>query len=442
MLSIRPSLQLPFALGAISLFLLPLVVSPSPIFGQEVERITRENRRHIEGDEVLLMGGWGPHLRSILSSPGGDVWFVHDAGHDVLNNAGLRYRRRIDGQWIAAGSIDFVPPLKIQQNLAHVLIGTVIHSYGVDRPRRRLVECTFNTLSAGTASCADVEVNGQPLKLEANTNYIGAALSPDGYPVVWWSKTRLPGEASGKLFHLWRFSDRWNGPVETPVRIGEQTYANLAYARPAFAGRNRLELLGELEEGELHRTVQVTIRIAPDYPTAELSLVGPAERTFAAEDLWVDRRGGLHAITAAISPANSGFYFYRAPGEAWRFVQALPGLTVARFQESSFDAVLYLLADESGRLVLRSRSIDGHSGPLDFDGFAHRVVPWPFTPALSQPNAIYSMSRAYQTRDVHGLHFGLVGDSPAADDQVFYLHGPLVTLEAIASSPAAATAAE
>ena len=403
------------------------VSSPEP----ELVLISQENRRDRDGDQQQA-GGWGPHLRSVLSGPGGDLWFVHDLGNDVLRNEGLRYLRRVDGSWIQSSSIDFDLHVgkiggKIQQNLASVMIGTVIHSFGVDVERRRLIECTFNTLSAESVRCEDVEVSGRPLELNERPNYVGAALLPNGYPVVWWTTTGTVSKSgtvtsAGKLYHLWRFGGGWNGPVETELTVGGRPYLNFGYARPSVGGRHRLELLGELElPKSVKRAVHATINIDAGYRPAELT-VFDAARSQLAEDVWVDGEGGLHAITSTTTLANAGFYYYKKPGGRWRFIQSLPGLTVVRFQEDSRSAMLHLLADEAGRVVLRSGSVKDHAGPLDLDSFVMTPIDkWPPKTDLSQPNAIYNMSRAYQTRDALGLHFGLIGRSPGSDNRIVYL---------------------
>jgi hypothetical protein len=413
--------------GLISILFVVLFVPALPAGAQELELITDQNRKHYDGPGRNMAGGWGPHLRSILRSPGGDLWLVHDEATTIERNQKLRYRRRIGGQWIDAGFNDLPSPGgRVQQNMAHVMVGTVIYSYGVDVDRRHLLECTFQTLDATNKRCEEVLVHGQPLRLEPNSNYVGAAGSPDGFRLVWWS-TVGPSEPTvgvGHLHHLWSFGSAWNGPVSTEVRVAGRDYTNVGYLRAVFSAPNRVELLGELENGDVDVVTHLTITIDNEYKPARLSLIGPPEQTIGAQDLWADPHGGLHAIVTVNVGSNVGRYFYKPLGKAWRLVRAFQGMTVARFQHEDCNAFLHLLSAESGRLLLRSGSVDGHSGPLDFDSFAPRSIEWPDSTDLSQPNGLYNMSRAYQTMDVRGLHFGLVGTARDFDQQIFHLGSP------------------
>ncbi|MEM1203185.1 MAG: hypothetical protein AAGN66_08150 [Acidobacteriota bacterium] len=400
--------------------LLGTLLLPTGAGAQTFELITDQNRNH--APPGAMAGGWGPHLRSVMRSPAGELWFAYDEGPDVQHNHAIRYMRRTGGQWIHAGFNDLTTIFgsRIQQNTAHVMVGTFIYSYGVDVDRRRLVECFLNTLVTSHKGCSDVVIGSQPYPLPSNTNYVGAAVSPGGFRIVWWSQVGAPG----KLFHTWNFGGGWNGPVVTPAVISGNSYANIGYLRPVFSSDNTLELLGQMENSGFFVSTHVSIAIDNSYPQAVMGWIGPQSLTTFPEDIWADRQGGLHAITHHQSPSNTGAYFHKPAGGSWTFVQSFPGLTAARFQEDDCGEILHLLADSNGSLILRSGSVAGHSGPLDFSQFSSTQVQWPKSTDLSQPNAIYTMSRAYQTQDVRGLHFALVGRSPAFDHQIFHFGDP------------------
>ncbi|MEM8963376.1 MAG: hypothetical protein AAGD38_17970 [Acidobacteriota bacterium] len=395
-------------------------MTTTPLFAQQLGLITQHNRNYEGADP--MHGGWGPHLRSVMQAPDGSLWFSTDSGPDVKHNDAILYHKLVDGSWNPIGTNSLTANGgRIQQNTAHILVGRTILSYGVDVDRGRLVECYFDTLDPSYKACNDVWIGSQPYAVPDRSNYVGAAVSPGGFRIVWFTSTGNPGQ----LVHLWNFGSGWNGPVTTPVHISGNNYEYAAYLRPIFSSNNTVELIGEVGiDDVLFLAAHVSITIANHYPRAQMSWLGPLDLAYAPKDIWVDDADGLHAITG--SSSNVGSYFYKAPGGVWHYhsESGLPGLTEARFQHIAATDTLYLLSNEGpSALLLRRGSVAGHTGPLDFGAFTAVPIPSPSGTNLTSPPAIYNMARAYQTTAVQNLNFAIVGTNPTFDHQIFHLHG-------------------
>ena len=93
-----------------------------------------------------MFGGWGPHLRALMRDAHGKLSFVTDAGPDVQHNEQLLYHRFDGKRWEDVATVRQIAG--IQQNVASVMCGDVIYSYGISvRDPLVVEECVFDTRS-------------------------------------------------------------------------------------------------------------------------------------------------------------------------------------------------------------------------------------------------------------------------------------------------------
>ncbi|MEL7060381.1 MAG: hypothetical protein AAGN46_10185 [Acidobacteriota bacterium] len=415
----RPRLASTFVSGLLTGALLAFVPTAASLAVDPPDEITNQNRRHSNpGTTDNMGGGWGPHLRSVLRASDDSLWFVHDQGPTTARNSSLRYRQRLGGQWIEVGSTNLdALGGQVQQNMAHVMVGHYIYSYGVDIARQRMVECWLNTIVPSHQSCHDVRISGQPYTTPVGSNYVGAAVSPNGYRLVWWTSSGSPAS----FHHMWNFGSGWNGPVTSPVVIQGNHYHYAAYARAIFTGANTVDLLAQVGVGQTFAVAaHARLTIGGSPPQATFSWIGHQDQAKSPHDIWEDADGGLHALAVSSIPSAGITYFYKPTTGGWSPIKFFAGMTQARFQHDSYTDTLHLLGNEGPTLLLRSQAMAGHSGQLVFDDFDETTLSVPAGVNAANLGGMYNMSRSYQTNDVKGLHFGVVGDHPAHDHRIFH----------------------
>ena len=386
---------------------------------QKLTLITDQNRNY----DRVMHGGWGQHLRSVMKSSNGSLWFTYDRGRDVNHNDSIRYRSWDGRAWSERGFNDLTAlGGRVQQNTAHIMSRRIIYSYGVDIDRHRIVECYFDTNNTANKGCRDVHLARQPLSTLPASNYIGAAISPGGTRLIWWTTVGMPG----KLFHTWNSGKGWASPVVSSTVVSGNTYNDAAYIRGVFRSDRKFEMLGQLQIGTLHVASHISMYIGGRRTPAKCSWIGAQVKGMFPEDIWADRKGGLHAIATFTaktgqSPNQNGAYYYKRGSRAWSLIKILPKLTEARFQYDESKKVLYILANGSEGLVLRSMRVVNHRGAFEFDRMDSKHIASPAGSDLTIPAAIYNMSRTYQTERVTGLHFAIVGTYMKYDNQIFHL---------------------
>lgn len=383
--------------------------------------IVSDQHRAVPG---AMFGGWGPHLGHLLRRANGSVdetWLADDAcvrnvSCNVNQNIRVDLHRRDRGKrdWQRVDEIFL--PLGVQQNTGALLAGDRILVYGINVISHRVVEC-FKNLLNGSKGCNDL-----PGDIGAGTNYVGAAISPRGFRMAWYTKVVDGGGGSFSFFA--DYGGGWNGPRTGPIGgYNDASYVNIAFG--ANGNPDQFLMHGQLVSGKAPAWSFVGAAGSGDISSASsVTWTTPFMATANASvqstnDVAIDPVTGDTHLVARLSNGDAAYYF--APKG-----QSFQGPLHVFAQ--SFRARLVFLA--SGDLVL-ARSVKGKGLAVQMAPKAGRSAGRPVTwntlpeivPALPKGYedllAIYSQSSVYQTAPVVSVELALVGS--ARENEVAYV---------------------
>jgi len=378
--------------------------------------ITDMNRHHVE-----MHGGWGPHLRGLMRASDDALWFTADKGEDVLHNREILYFRRGAGEaeWTAMGGQLHADV--IQQNVASVLVGDTILSYGVNVSAHLLEECYLIVGDPAMRACNTVHISGQPYMTPDNSNYIGAAVLGAGWRIVWWTVVGSNG-GPGAFYYIYNYGGGWNGPVVTDLA----PYNDIGYVHAMSTVDARLMLAGQTFTGKYPDGTYnaVVAEVTPGDPIAFVALASGAPDLAAqtAADLWLDRASGAVHVLAATD--DGAVRYYQRPGDAaWADhtapLHVFPDSYRARFMRSG-DGPLHVVRGSgsgSGVEVLRAAT-SAVDVAVDWAAAEHFAVAPPKDGFLA-PSALYVESPTYQEAPVGGLNFAMCGQYKVSDGEVW-----------------------
>jgi hypothetical protein len=384
--------------------------------GVHTLRITDANRHYVE-----MHGGWGPHLRGLMRATDDALWFTADKGEDVLHNREILYFRRgaDEPAWTAVGAQMQLGG--IQQNVASVLIGDVIYSYGVDIAAHLLEECTWSVVDPAAHACNAVLISGAPYMTPASSNYVGAAVLGDGWRIVWWTVVGENGDP-GAFYYTYNYGGGWNGPVVTDLA----PYNDIGYVHAMSTLDGRLMLAGQTFTGKYPDGTYnaVVADVTPGMPVAfsELASGSPDLAAQTAADLWIDRASeAVHVV--ATTGDGAVRYYHRPGGAAWAdHVQPLhvfPDSYRARFMRAG-DGPLHLVrgsAGGSGVEVLRAAT-SAVAEAVDWAA-AESFAVVPPGEGFAAPSALFVESPTYQTAPVAAVQFAMCGQYQVSDGEVW-----------------------
>ncbi len=392
---VTPVVQVP-ALPPISVPApLPVVLPQTPSFASAT--VTSAHRFQ----QGVAYGGWGPHLGKLLRSTTNELYLADDTGNDVTRNAGLAYYKQVNGQWVQIGSNAFLGT--VQQNTGSVMKGTVIFTYGIDTENHRVEECYFDTVQ-NTKGCKHL-----PFVLPANSNYIGAALTPSGHRVVWW--TNGGNGAPGTFEYIYNFGNGWNGVVSSNIA----GFSAVGYINIAFYDDSRFVLHAKLMAGVGPQWTFIASyadgSLGSQITTwGNLASVGASDLISATNDVWIDPQGGTHILGQSVAGTTS--YHYRSPGSNGAFSKVLasfPGVYRARFIKST-DGNLYVAYGKQGDgLRVITIPLSSINGALSLQESASQKIAT--SAGYEFIDAIYSESSIYQTQPVSGFNVAINGST-------------------------------
>lgn len=366
-----------------------------------------------------MFGGWGPHLGHLVRRPNGELWFVDDAC-DAATPCDVDVNGRIDAFRLGAAGWErraqITLPAGIQQNTGTIVAGDAFESYGVDVNASNIVTCR---LDPGTlaSSCTPIAI-----ALPPSTNYVGAAISPDGWKVTW--ATTVVDGGGGSFHWLVDYGGGWNGPRTGGIGgYNDASYINLAFY--AGARKNQMIAHAQLVSGLAPNWTFRGAVADGDAATANalsFALLAPAPQDPIAStnDVVVDPTTNETHLVARTEKGGAALY-YRADGGAWTAPSfVIPAAYRARF----------VLLDD-GRLVL----VYGKNGA----GLWMRVAPksarpvgqpvaWDALPEVKLPvpagyenlYAIYPEAASYQRTAPKTLDVALVGAT--RENEVLHVH--------------------
>lgn len=363
-------------------------------------------------DPGKMFGGWGPHLGHLVRS-GDALWFVDDhcaqapgpgTVCDVLDNHTLGYFEHTPAGWIERHTVAL--PGAIQQNTATIVdpVSGELQTFGIDSGAATLHMCRYD-VDAGPIGCSAL-----PFTLSPSSNYVGAAVSPAGYRMVWW--TGVVDGGGGSFHYIVDYGGGWNGP-----RSGDAGgYNDASYINIAFGGA---------QPNDFTMHVQLVSGLAPSWSfhgavgygdlgtanpvTWSLALAPPGgDAVVSTNDIWTDPATGDTHLVARLE-SGAAAYYHRPAGSAWSAALfQLPATYRARFLYAADDLVL-IYGPNAGGLAYRVAGDRSAGEPIDWEALPEAtpdVLPNGFGRVL----AIYPESPAYQTTPSSGLHVAVVGD--------------------------------
>jgi hypothetical protein len=384
--------------------------------GPQMETITLEHR-YVPNQ---MFGGWGPHLGHLVRARastgiGTSLWFVDDlcsqspgpSACDVLHDHTLGYFERVDAAWEPRASVAL--PGEIQQNTATIAAadGDALDTYGVDVGAHTLLECRYLP-SAGPAGCAAL-----PFTLGAGSNYLGAAISPQGYRLVWWTGVQDGG--GGTFHYVVDYGGGWNGPRSGDAGgYNDASYINIAFGTGPYANEFTMHVqlvsgwapnwsfLGAVGYGDLGTSEPVSWAMA---------LAPPAgDAVVSTNDVWTDPDSNDSHLVAR-TDSGAAAYYHRPAGGSWSAaLWTLPATYRARFVFAE-DRLVLVYGPNGGDLAYRmATKADRPVGsPIAWGDIPETVVTLPQD--FGSVDAIYPESPAYQTGAASGIHVALVGSS-------------------------------
>jgi hypothetical protein len=375
-----------------------------------VELIT-EQHRYVPG---LMFGGWGPHLGH-MAAVGTDLYWVDDLCQqnvprdcDVNVDRRLGYFLRTSAGWTRVATLGL--PSGVQQNTGTVSLGGRLHSYGIDTAQHRVVDCWFDPATKHGA-CNDL-----PFPLAVGTNYVGAAVSPEGYRVVWWTTVHDGG--GGSFSYGVDFGGGWNGPRTGAIG----GYNDCGYVSVGFHGSpTKVTWFGQVVTGLAPAWSFSTLTGQSDLTNAvgwANTLVAPqSDAVFSTDDLLIDPATGDAHLMARLGSGGAAYY-HRPAGGAFGPVTFSEANTYrARLMAAGGKA--YLVDSANGGLHVRAVPLA--AGPLDF---AHAQVADVALPAeLGTVDAIYIESSIYQSAPVAGVDFAVVGSGKQNEAWAVHIDG-------------------
>ncbi len=359
-------------------------------------------------------------MRAIASQGGGStLWFVDDhcaqagAGTPVCDankNHQLGYFEYVAGSWAPRSTLPL--PGTVQQNTATIAAagGTVLHSYGVDDVSHLLRECTYS-IAKGPQGCIAL-----PFTLTANSNYVGAAVSPAGHRVVWW--TNVVDGGGGGFHYIVDYGGGWNGPRSgSAAGYNDASYINIAFGGPTpntftmhvqfvsgFAPN--WGFVGGVGSGDLSTTAPVTWSL----PLAPAS----GDEVLSTNDIWIDpNTKDTHLM--ARTKSGAAVYYFRPDGGSWSPASfTLPATFRARFIVSGGRLILVYGPNAGGLAYRIAKSSDRiPKTPIDWQNVGEQKLSLPA--GFGSIVAIYPESPAYQATPAQGIHAVVVGSTKESE---------------------------
>ena len=402
--------------------------------------ITGSNRSYHTGN--VMRGGWAPHLRGIMRNSKDELWFVADTGTDVYNNNYLRYFKKVGSAWTLIGTQLNVKGgnFRVSQNVASVLLqeryifsyGTVVDGTGASKGF--IEECYFDTFNPSYKACNVVNISGRPYLLPTNSNYIGAAVDPDGISrIVWWTTAGVNG-AGGSMSYMWNFGGGWNGPVTQHL----SGFNDIGYMNGVLKDRSKFVGVAQLFYGDYSTQNQlnnyyagmVSITLGQAH---KLSLLWPktadykaGDRVRSSDDLYVDPVSkSVHVLANNLAGKLSYFFNLNMdiPAAGLTASQSFTDSVRARFLAS--DGKLNLIigsASKNNYRVLQSSS--NLSSAVNWDQAKETNLSVPHS-TFGSTDAIFIEGPQYQSTKTKGFNFATCGNYNAFMDGYIYYFSSL-----------------
>lgn len=373
--------------------------SPSPSMTPKIDHALITTAHRYQAG--YMFGGWGPHLGHLLRASDKSLWFADDTGNDVQKVPALQYFHEEQGKWVLIGSNTTYG--RVQQNFGSVLKYDVIYSYGVDVENHKIEECYF-VIATRLGAC-----NLLPFPLDPNANYIGAALTPSGYTIVWWTNVY---EGGGSFEYIYNFGGGWNGPIKSSIG----TYSDVSYINIGFQNDSSFTLLAQGVSGIPPNWTYTPLlargtigKVVSKWST--IPSMSASDRAISTNDLWIDRSGGAHLLTRTANGALQ-YGYQSSPSSEIKNTLLIKNAYRGRFVEDGLGTVslVHSSSNPAGDVVERMDYQKASVvGAIPWDTSAR--VTYPLPSGFGKLYAIYSESRVYQLSPITSGVFAVNGST-------------------------------
>lgn len=341
-------------------------------------RVVTDQHRFVPG---AMFGGWGPHLGHLVRA-GGELFFVDDVCSqqasasdlppcDVNDDHSIGVHRLTGDGWVRVAVMN--PPGVVQQNTATIASadGTKLHTFGVDSGAAVVVECTFG-IASGAHTCAALPIATGPF-----ANYVGAAVSPLGHRMVWW--TGVVDGGGGSFHFIADYGGGWNGPRSGGTAgFNDASYINLAFDPDGSAFTMHAQLVGGLAPNWTFHgaTGSGDLSLAAPVVFATDLAAAMGDAMSSTNDVWIDPDGDTHLL--ARSAAGKLVYFHKPVGGAFSPVSWWDATFRGRFVP--FGARLAVVFGPNGeglRVVASTEGDVAAAGPIPWTARDERVIDLP-----------------------------------------------------------------
>ena len=375
-----------------------LLVGFQVIYSQDYSissyQITDKHR--VDKDSPGLVGGfWGHHLGHMVRTATQGLWYVDDTGIDVNRNPAINYHHFDGIKWNLIQTL--TNPSTIQQNTATLAVGDTIYTYGLNINGGYIEEAIFDAKTNSAVYNRQIQSTGP------STNYIGAALSPNGSRIVWWTKVDYNGGPSD-----WVYIYTKDGVWSTDSIVTKIPGNDFSYVFASFLDDTTFYVGGEVPSG-----------LAPNW-TYEVGagkvVIGEPISGFtkmkgsntAANDIWVNSTNGDAHLFTYGSYGMIG-YFYKPANGTWNdtvYLVEVGNVSRWRFIDSP-DGNLYLIMSQGGFkfMMIPKNTI---SGKINFDNIP--IHPINSDDGFTSSYAIWPEVKEFQTTPVGGINFAYPGN--------------------------------
>ncbi len=386
--------RIPFLLLTGFLFFVGFQILESQEYSIKSYQVTNQHR-YDKDDPGLVGGFWGHHLGHMVRTSTKGLWYVDDTGTDVNRNPAINYHHFDGIKWTLIKTLP--NPSTIQQNTATLAIGDTIYTYGLNIVGGYIEEAIFDTKTNTAIYNRKIQSTG------SNTNYIGAALSPNGTRVVWWTKVDYNGGPSDWVY-IYNKGGVWNGNAIVTKIPGN----DFSYVFASFLNDSVFYVGGEVPSGIAPNwTYEVGAgKVVLGLPISGFTKMKGSNT--AVNDIWVNRVNGDAHLFAYGSYGTIG-YFYKPANGVWsdsiNFLE-VGSLSRWRFIDSP-DGNLYLILSQGGFkfLVIPKNTI---TGKISISGLP--VFPINSDDGFTGSYAIWPEVQEYQTTPVGGINFAYPGN--------------------------------
>lgn len=360
-------------------------------------------------------GFWGHHLGHMVRTSTHGLWYVDDTGNNAGRNPAINYHHFDGTLWTLVKTL--ANPSTIQQNTATIAVGDTIYTYGINilgggyidgkyilggANIEEAIYCTKTNIAVYNRKIRFIPPPDTLTENYGGFNYIGAAVSPNGTRVVWWTMAVDKGGPS-EWHYMYNTGSGWSNSIVS--KIPDNAFS---YVFASFLNDSVLYVGGELPGGNAPNwTYGVGAgKVILGAPISDFKKMNGSN--IAVNDIWVNRSNGdVHLFP--YGPYGKIGYFYKPADGEWTDTVTLVGTgTIGRWRFiDSPDGNLYLILSQGGfdMIVIPKNSI---SGKINFSDIS--VIPINKDDGFTASYAIWPEAREYQTTPVGGINFVYPGN--------------------------------